>query len=56
MSKIENGGSDQYGEVLSLNGIGGERVHAHECTPLIWSVTSVCACLSVSIVLSGQTL
>ena len=26
MSKIKNGGLDQYGEVKSLNGIGGERV------------------------------
>ena len=27
MSKIKNGGLDQYGIVLSLNGIGGERVN-----------------------------
>jgi len=26
MSKIKNGGLDQYGKVLSLNGIGGEWV------------------------------
>ena len=26
MSEIKNGGLDQYGKVLSLNGIGGERV------------------------------
>jgi len=26
MSKITNGGLDQYGKVKSLNGIGGERV------------------------------
>ena len=28
MSKIKNGGLDQYGKVQSLNGIGGERVKA----------------------------
>ena len=28
MSKIKNGGLDQYDEVYSLNGIGGERVTA----------------------------
>ena len=27
MSKIKNGGLDQYGKVYSLNGIGGERVN-----------------------------
>ena len=27
MSKIKNGGLDQYGKVLSLNGIGSERVN-----------------------------
>ena len=26
MSKIKNGGLDQYGKVKSLNGMGGERV------------------------------
>jgi len=26
MSEIKNGGLDQHGKVLSLNGIGGERV------------------------------
>ena len=26
MSKIKNGGLDQYGKVYSLNGVGGERV------------------------------
>ena len=26
MSKIKNGGLDQYGKVCSLDGIGGERV------------------------------
>ena len=26
MSKIKNGGLDQYGKVQNLNGIGGERV------------------------------
>jgi len=26
MSKIKNGGLDQYGKVQSLNGIGGEMV------------------------------
>ena len=26
MSKIKNGGLDQYGKLKSLNGIGGERV------------------------------
>jgi len=26
MSKIENGGLDQYGEVSSLNRVGGEKV------------------------------
>ena len=27
MSKIKNGGLDQYGKVWSLNGVGGERVN-----------------------------
>ena len=27
MSKIKNGGLDQYGKVYSLNGIDGERVN-----------------------------
>ena len=27
MSKIKNGGLDQYGIVYRLNGIGGERVN-----------------------------
>ena len=27
MSKIKNGGLDQYGKVQSLNGIGDERVN-----------------------------
>jgi len=27
MSKIKNGGLDQYDKVQSLNGIGGERVN-----------------------------
>jgi len=30
MSKIKNGGLDQYGKVESCNGIGGERV---KCCP-----------------------
>ena len=28
MSKIKNGGLDQYGKKYGLNGIGGERVKA----------------------------
>ena len=31
MSKIKNGGFDQYGKVYSLNGIGGERVKGQRC-------------------------
>jgi len=27
MSKVENGGLDQYGKVQRINGIGGERVN-----------------------------
>ena len=27
MSKIKNGGLDQYGKVYNLNGIGGEMVN-----------------------------
>ena len=27
MSKIKNGGLDQYGKVYALNGIGGKRVN-----------------------------
>ena len=27
MSKIKNGGLDQYGKVKSLNGIGGEGIN-----------------------------
>ena len=30
MSKIKNGGLDQYGKMYSLNGIGGERVNFAE--------------------------
>jgi len=29
MSKIKNGGLNQYGKVWSPNGIGGERVNGH---------------------------
>ena len=39
MSKIKNGGLDQYGKVYSLNGIGDERVNVetvvHESSPEI---------------------
>ena len=31
MSKIKNGGLDQYGKVYSLNGIGSERVKLKGC-------------------------
>ena len=31
MSKIKNGGLDQYGKVYSVNGIGGERVKYQPC-------------------------
>ena len=30
MSKIKNGGLDQYGTVCGLNSIGGERVNQNE--------------------------
>ena len=30
MSKIKNGGLDQYGKAQSLSGIGGERVKVDE--------------------------
>jgi len=37
MSKIKNGGSDQYqyGKVSSLNGVIGERVKILTCTELL---------------------
>ena len=31
MSKIKNGGLDQYGKVYSHNGVGSKRVKVHKC-------------------------
>ena len=39
MSKIKNDGLDQYGKVLSLNGIGGERVKQSD----VLSLSSDCS-------------
>jgi len=38
MSKIKNTGLDQYGKVLSINGIGSERVNTYFYTILFYSV------------------
>jgi len=42
MSKIKNGGLNQYGKVYSLNRIGGERVNSWDDFPvaLVYSTVS----------------
>ena len=57
MSKIKNGGLDQYGKVQSLNGIGGERVKTTairaagvDTVTLHRTLhTSVCVCVCVCV-------
>jgi len=44
MSEIKNGGLDHHGKVLSLNGIGGERVnfmHFSSQWPVTLEITAI---------------
>ena len=53
MSKIKNGGLDQYGKVQSLNGIGGERVNGNFSRSIAYTcVSRNLACIHLQTVLS----